>query len=242
MNPGTLKEAEKMFSESSKLIVGTKKTDVVICPPFIYLEKLKKISKKISLGAQDVFYGDVGAFTGEVSTEMLYSMGVRYVIIGHSERRAMGEDSEIINKKIKSALASSLTPVLCVGESVRDENHEYFNLVKNQILECLNGISKNSISSVIIAYEPVWALSSTVPRKDATAEDSREMSVFIRKVLADKFGTSAGNTRVIYGGSSSEKNAEDFLTNGGVDGLLAGRASLDPKKFSEMIKIADNIK
>src|SRR3989344_9157878 len=112
MNPQTPKEAEKLFGDVAKAVSRVKNTQIVICPPFIYLERLKRISRKISLGAQDAFFGDVGAFTGEVSPEMLYELGVKYVILGHSERRAMGEDNKIINKKLKAALASSLTPIL----------------------------------------------------------------------------------------------------------------------------------
>jgi triosephosphate isomerase len=172
---------------------------------------------------------------------MLYEIGVRYVVLGHSERRALGETNELINKKIKGALVAGLRPILCVGESERDANHGYFNLVKIQLEECLAGVSKNSISKIIVAYEPVWAISSTPNRRDATADDSREMSIFIRKILSDKFGSDAGKMRIIYGGSVNEKDAFEFLQNGGVDGLLAGKASLNAKKFVEILKIADKI-
>src|SRR3989338_5213084 len=212
MNPLTLKDAGKLFSSVTKGIYGIKKTDVVICPPVLYIERLKKLSKKISLGAQDAFWGEVGPFTGQISAHMLYNAGIRYVILGHSERRELSETS-----------------------------HGDFNLVKNQLEECLNGVSKNSISKVIVMYEPVWAISSTANRRDATSGDCREMAIFIRKILSDKFGGEVANVRIIYGGSVSGKNAEDFLKNGGVDGLLPGRASLDAKKFVEIIKIAEKI-
>ncbi len=243
MNPLTLKEAEKLFSSVVKGISRIKKTarrtEVVICPPFLYLENLKKLSRKIFFGAQNAFWGDVGAFTGEISGEMLYEMGARYVILGHSERRALGESNGDVNKKIKASLVAGLRPILCVGESSRDENHGYFNLVKMQLEECLAGIQKSSVSKIIIAYEPIWAISSTPNRKDATADDSREMSIFIRKILSDKFGKDATKVRVLYGGSVNEKDAQDFLENGGVDGLLAGRSSLDAKKFVEIVKICE---
>lgn len=241
MNPLTLKEAEKLFNAVAKTLSGIKKTEIVICPPFLYLEKLKKLSKKIILGAQNAFWEDVGAFTGEVSGEMLYEIGARYVILGHSERRVMGEKNSDINKKIKAALVAGLRPVLCVGENTRDLDHGYFNLVKAQLEECLAGISKISISKIIIAYEPVWAISSTKDRKDATPDDSREMVIFIRKVLSDKFGSEISNMRIIYGGSVNEKDAEGFLLNGGVDGLLPGRSSLDVKKFLGIIKICETL-
>lgn len=240
MNPVTSKDAEKLLVEITKLLPSLKKTEIVVCPPYIYLEKLKKISKKISLGAQNIFAGDTGAFTGEVSAVMLENMGVKYVILGHSERRALGENNLDLNKKIKSALASGLLPIICVGESNRDEDHGYFNFIKTQLEECLAGISKNTIGDIVVAYEPIWAISSTVNRIDATASDCREMVIFIRKVLHDKFGGEAQRVRVIYGGSANEKDAEDFLVHGGVDGLLPGRASLDPKKFSEIVRITEN--
>lgn len=241
MNPRSSKEAEKLFSGVANGLSGIKKTEIVICPPFLYIEKLKKISKKISMGAQNAYAGDVGAFTGEVSTQMLYDMGARYVILGHSERRAMGESNTEINKKIKSALVSGLVPVLCVGESSRDENHGYFNFVKTQTEECLNGVSKNSLSKIIIAYEPVWAISSTPDRRDATPDDCREMVIFIRKTLSDKFGKDAIEMSILYGGSVNEKDAESFLVNGSIDGLLVGRASLDAKKFVEIIKKCETL-
>ncbi len=241
MNPLTLKEAEKLFINIAKNISAIKKTEIVICPPFLYLEKLKKLSKKIILGAQDGFWGDVGAFTGEVSSSMLYEVGARYVILGHSERRALGENNEVINKKIKSSLGVGLRPVLCVGENVRDADHGYFNFVKTQLEECLAGIQRASISKIIIAYEPVWAISTTKDRKDATPEDSKEMVIFIRKVLSDKFGPEVSNMRIIYGGSVNTKDALGFLKEGGVDGLLPGRSSLDAKKFSEIVKICETL-
>lgn len=246
MNPLTAKEAEKLFANVARLVARVKKTEVVICAPSVYLERLSKIrTGKVKLGAEDAFYGDVGAFTGEVSGEMLYALAIKYVILGHSERRSPpaggGETNELINKKIKSVLASGLVPILCIGESSRDDNHEYFNIVKNQLEECLAGVSKTILSKIIIAYEPVWALSSTAGRKDATANDSREMAIFIRKTLADKFGSKTELPRIIYGGSANEKDALDFLTNGGVDGLLPGKASLNAEKFAAMVQIAEKI-
>lgn len=245
MNPLTLKDAESLFGTVAKNISKIKNTQIVICPPFLYIEKLKKLSKKINLGAQNAFLENVGAFTGEVSPDMLENIGVKYVILGHSERRTPstggGETNELINKKIKSALGAGLVPIVCVGESERDESHSYFNLVKNQIEECLAGISKNLISKIIVAYEPVWALSSTLNRRDAIAADSLEMSIFIKKVLSDKFGSKTELPRMIYGGSVNEKTALDFLQNGGVDGLLPGKASLDAKKFVQIINIAENL-
>ncbi len=243
MHPLTSKEAEKWLQNISKDTAKIKKTDIAICAPHIYLSNLKKISRRVSLGAQDAFWGEVGASTGEVSGEMLYGLGVKYVILGHSERRALGEDNSLINKKVKGALSAGLTPILCVGESERDESHRYFDIVKAQVRECLAGISRDSLSKVTIAYEPVWALSTTRDRRDATPNDSREMAVFIKKVLSDMSTPQiASGVRIIYGGSVNERDAEGFLREGGVDGALVGKASLDPKKFSQIVKICEALK
>ncbi|PIP69034.1 triose-phosphate isomerase [Candidatus Nomurabacteria bacterium CG_4_9_14_0_2_um_filter_32_10] len=246
MNPLSLKEAEKLLIEISKSFSLIKKTEIIICPPFIYLEPLRRLLKaksyklKPNLGAQDSFWGDKGAYTGEISVEMLYNIGARYVILGHSERRALGENNNDINKKIKASISAGLRPILCVGESIRDENHEYLNFIKMQIEECLNGISKDSISKVIIAYEPIWAIGKgSYP---ATPEEFREMNIFIRKILNDKFGAKMiGKIRIIYGGSADEKNTEGFIKDGEADGFLLGRASLDAKKFSKIVEICETL-
>lgn len=236
MNPSTKKEADSIFKLILKNLNLKTKTEVVICPPFLYLENLRKLSKKVSLGGQDAFWEEKGAYTGEVSTEMLYNIGAKYVILGHSERRALGESNEDVNKKIKQSISVGLIPILCVGESVRDENHEYLNFVKTQVEECLAGVSRNLVSKVIIAYEPVWAIGKNATR-EATPEEFREMSIFIKKILSDKFGAKMiEETRIIYGGSVHPENALGFLQEG-ADGFLAGRDSLDPKKFVEIISI-----
>jgi len=239
MNPLSLKEAEKLFFSVIKGIYNTKKTEIVICPPFLYLWKLKKNrTKKIKLGAQNIFWKDIGAYTGEISANMLYNIGVKYVILGHSERREMGENNNDINKKIKSALTAGLLPIFCIGESIRDENHEYLNFIKKQIEECLSGISKDSLLKIIIAYEPIWAIGKGA--YPATPEEFREMNIFIRKILNDKFKVKEiSKIKIIYGGSVDERNAEDFIINGGTDGFLLGRASLNSKKFSKIVEICE---
>jgi triosephosphate isomerase (TIM) len=241
MNPESGKLAEALYKNIIKIKTSSK-VDVVICPPSLYLEKLKKISKKISLGVQNISSKDKGAFTGEVSAGMLYDLGARYVILGHSERRAMGENDENINQKIKIALSSGLITILCVGEKSRDDNHDYFNVIKNQIEKDFNGVSKNSIASVIVAYEPVWAIGKDAIR-EATPEEFREVAVFIKKVLNDKFGANfIKDIRIIYGGSVNTKNAQDFIVAGEADGFLIGRDSLDAKKFTKIIEITENAK
>ena len=243
MNPQSQKEAEILFKGIDKALKNIKNTDVVICAPFPFLPTLKKLkSRKISIGAQDVFYEPQGAYTGEVSASMLRDSGVKYVIVGHSERRAFGDTDEIVNKKLFAVLKARLTPILCVGESIRSNDASYLKIVRDQISLCLAGISKTQIKEVVIAYEPVWALSSTENRHDAEPHDFEEMKIYIRKILTDMFSQSiATQVRIMYGGSANKDNALSFL-NAGADGLLPGKASLDVKNFSSIIQIASSIK
>lgn len=238
MNPQTKKEAEKIFKGIAK--EKNKKVEVVICPPAIYLESMRKISKSIPLGVQNMNFENIGPFTGELGASMLYDLGARFVILGHSERRALGETNKDVNKKIKSAFYNGLQPVLCVGESVRDAEHKYLSFVKEQLEQGLEGISKNSIEKLIIAYEPVWAIGEKADR-EATPEEFLETSIFIRKILSDKFGNNfAQKVRIIYGGSVHPENALGFVVLGRSEGFLVGRDSLYPKKFLEIINCADN--
>lgn len=243
MNPQSQKEAEILFKGISDSIKHTKSVEVAICAPFPYLHIPKKLKiKKIVLGAQDISTELKGAYTGQVSASMLRDMGAQYVIVGHSERRTLGETNEMVNKKILMALKSKLTPVLCVGESTRTHDGAYLSFVKEQLMSCIEGIQKTQIKNIVIAYEPIWALSSTENRHDATAHDFEEMKIYIRKILTDMFGrASASSVRIVYGGSANKDDALSFL-NAGADGLLVGKASLDLRNFSSIIQIASTIK
>ncbi len=241
MNPSSLRQAEDLFKSTLKAIPNKLKTTIVICPPFVYLEpllnllKAKSKKQKAVLGAQNVSFEEKGAFTGEISMEMLKDIGVKYVIVGHSEIRAGGESNLDINKKIKMALSFGITPVLCVGELERDENHEYLSFVKKQIEECLAGVIKSSISKIIIAYEPVWAVGKGSIR-EASPKEFHEMRIFIKKVLSDKFGAKmVEKVKILYGGSLHIDDISEFLKED-AGGFLVGRYSLDAKKFSEIIK------
>lgn len=245
MNPSSGKEAEILFKNLLKNKIWKGKTDVVLCPPTLYFERLYKISKRILLGLQNIYFSSEGASTGEISGNMAVNSGAKYVIIGHSERKAMGESSDTINKKVKHALYVGLVPILCVGEKVRDQesqNHEYFNVIKTQVEEALAGVNKSSVGKIVIAYEPVWAIGINALR-EARPDEFREVSIFIRKVLSDKFGIGAGQeVRIIYGGSVNPKNALGFLDEGEAEGFLVGRDSLDAKKFLQIIEIVSGVK
>jgi triosephosphate isomerase len=240
MNPSSGREAENLFKLILKWKPNKLRADIVICPPALYLERLYKISKKINLGVQNIFFGGEGASTGEISGNMAENSGAKYVILGHSERRAMGETDDIINKKIKTAFYVGLTPILCVGEKVRNETHDHFNVVKTQLENALLGVTKASISKLIVTYEPVWAVGDKALREARPAE-FREFSIFIRKILSDKFGMeNAQKAKIIYGGSVNPTDARGLLEEGGAEGLLVGRASLEAKKFIEIAEIVSN--
>ncbi len=238
MNPQSKKEAEVVFAGISKIAKTIKSTEIVICPPFPYLFIKGKIKdKKIKLGAQDVFFEKEGSYTGEVSASQLKDFSVDYVLVGHSERRALGDTNEIVNKKILELLKSKITPVFCVGESDRDHNGFYLSFLKNQIESGLAGVNKTQIKSIIIAYEPIWAIGSSATRV-ATHSEFIEIRIYIKKVLSDIYGVNvASEIKIIYGGSVNAANANTFLREGEASGLLVGRDSLTAKKFGDIIAI-----
>lgn len=237
MNPNSLDKAKKLFSETKKVATKLKNTQTIICPPYIYLGSL--VDKNISIGAQNTFSKNVGAYTGMISPDMLEDLGVEYVIIGHSERR-LWETNEIVNKKIIEAMRSGLKVILCIGEKERDKEANYFHFLKEEILESLKGVSKNALKNIYIAYEPIWAISSNKGSAIDTG-NLHEMVIFIKRVLSDKYGVNTKLPKILYGGSVNPKNTQELFTEGNTDGFLVGGASLDIKKFGEILKIADEI-
>ena len=242
MNPATGEEAVEIFSEIALGVKGFKKVSVIVCAPAVFLESINNLKTKgVFLGAENCFFDDVGPYTGEISPAMLNGLGVRYVILGHSERRALGEDNELISKKIKSAVKSGLKVIFCVGESFRDEAGEYLNFIRSEIVDGLSKIKKEDLKNLVIAYEPIWAIGKNALRP-ATPEDSHQATIFIKKILVEIFGRELGlKVPIIYGGSVDTKNTLEMLQSGGVDGLLVGRESLSSEKFVEIAHIANNI-
>ncbi len=241
MNPLSNNEAVRIFKAIKKTSANLSSTHVVMCPPFVYIQKFASSRSKspASIGAQNVYHEEQGSFTGEISALMLKDMGVTHIIIGHSERRAMGETDEIVSAKVKSVLNAGIHPVVCVGEIVRDEQALYLDTLRNQIRNSLAGIQKKFIPQIIIAYEPVWAIDAKEPMDPATIE---ETTIFVRKVLSDIFGhDEALRTPVLYGGSINFRNAPDIMTRGKVDGLLVGRESVNVPGFVELVKAVDKI-
>jgi len=242
MNPIYIKDAKKIFSGIKKVASRMKNVDTVICPPFIYLSELKSSGHRCVLGSQDIFYEPEGSHTGNISYLQVKNLGIKYSIVGHSERRVQGESDEIINKKIKASLRAMVTPILCIGEEDRVLNGDHFHFLKNQLETNLTGLPKNSIKDIVIAYEPIWAIGKDAKR-EPTPEEIFAVVIFIKKVLSDIYGTkSVPPTKILYGGSVDQKNIEEILKDGGVDGVLVGRASLVSEKFGNLLKIADNLK
>ncbi|MDO8594050.1 MAG: triose-phosphate isomerase [bacterium] len=242
MNPASAAEARVLFSKTK--LAGRKldSVETVICPPFPYLGLfVHGGTTRVSLGTQDVFWANSARATGEVSPEMLKDIGVSYIIVGHSERRTLGESDEIVSKKLKAVLTEGLTPILCVGEKERDADGRYFESLKNQIKASCVGLRSSDFRALVIAYEPLWAIGKSA-REAMQPGNIREMAIFIQKVLSDAFGEEAARVaKLLYGGSVEEGNTNAILTEGGVNGLLVGHASLDAAGFTKILKIANAI-
>lgn len=212
--------------------------DVIIGTPFIHLAKVAEAvdASKIGVAAQNCADKESGAYTGEVSAEMVASTGAQYVILGHSERRAYyGETAETLKEKVKLALANKLTPIFCIGEVLEErESEKHFDVVKSQIEDSLFDLSTEEFGKIVLAYEPVWAIGTG---KTATADQAQEMHAFIRGTLADKYGKEvADSTSILYGGSANAGNAKELFSNPDVDGGLIGGASLGVDKFMPIIE------
>ncbi len=234
------KEAVSLAGSLKNRLKNVKDKDILICPAFTFLCCVHKEIKNsnIKLGAQDMHYEDKGAYTGEISPLMLKDF-CEYVILGHSERRQFfNETDDIVNKKIKKALEHGLKPILCIGEtSEQREKNKTLSVIKTQLKNSLKSIGKNDIKKMIIAYEPIWAISGGDPNhKAATADDAQEMHAFVRKVLADTYSEKIANEmRIIYGGSMKPENVKELMAQPDIDGGLLGGASLEAESFSDIV-------
>ena len=215
--------------------------EVVIVPPFTVLPRLSEIISEIpgvTLGAQNMWHETSGAFTGEISAGMLREFFTRYVVLGHSERRTIfGETDELVNKKVKAALAASLRPILCVGETLeeRDAGHVH-EVLSRQLKGSLAGLDTDQMLDTVIAYEPVWAIGTG---RTATPAQAQEAHAFIRKTIGEIFDpATAAKVRIQYGGSVKPDNAKELLHQPDIDGALVGGASLDPRGFAKIVKAA----
>lgn len=238
----------KTADEAVDLVEGIKsfvgritEVGVVVCPPFTALAAAVRAieDSTIQIGAQNMHHEAAGAYTGEVSPTMLRQLFVTFVILGHSERRALfGETDEWINRKVHAALQSSLRPILCLGETLEErEQKRTLEVVGQQLEGCLQGVKKQDADQVVIAYEPVWAIGTG---RTATPEMAQEVHQFIRGRLGDLFGkTVANRIRILYGGSMKPENAAELLEQPDIDGGLIGGASLEAKSFVRIIEAAE---
>ncbi|GAB6087453.1 triose-phosphate isomerase [Alkaliphilus crotonatoxidans] len=228
----TISEAVTLVNEIKK---GVNETDVevVVCCPFTALAEVKKAleGSRLKLGAQNMHWESSGAYTGEISADMLKEIGVEYVILGHSERRQyFNETDEIVNKKVLKALEADLKPILCVGESLAErEANQTFDVVKRQTLAALKGLKERDLERVVIAYEPIWAIGTG---KTATAEEANAVIAYIREVIQAQFNDTISEiVRIQYGGSVKASNASEIMNEADIDGALVGGASLDAEGF-----------
>lgn len=238
-NPDSPRRAVLLAQKIERAIGRARNVEVVIAPPYPFLVQVRRVLKKVKLGAQNVFWEDLGPYTGEVSWRQLKHLGAQYVLIGHSERRRYLEETDgMINKKVLAALDHGLIPVLCVGEEERSGN-EIPAIVGEQLKRALKGVRPSRMKSMVVAYEPVWAVSTMPGARADTPDNAFGALVYIRKIIAGLYGNkAAGLVRVVYGGSVTEKNITAFLRDGRMEGALAGGASLRPDEFINIVRIA----
>jgi triosephosphate isomerase len=232
----TLQEGVELAKTVNRQVEDTE-VIVVLCTPFIHLAEVSKTITKDSLflGAQNCASETSGAYTGEISVDMIKSSGAEYVIIGHSERRSYyHEDDALLNKKTKLVLTAGLTPIFCCGEVLAErQSGKHMQVVKSQIEKGLFDLSAEDFGKVVLAYEPVWAIGTGV---NATAEQAQEMHKAIRELVSEKYGTQvAENTSILYGGSCKPSNAKELFSNPDVDGGLIGGASLNAADFMGIV-------
>ena len=230
----TPEEAKELVTALVPLVKDAK-CDVVICPPFVDLCAVKPIGTNIHLGVQNIHWAEKGAFTGEISADMLKAHGVEYAIVGHSERRQyFGETDATVNQRAKAAIAAGITPIICVGESLEQRESGVTNaVVSGQTKAALDGIEAKDVETLVIAYEPIWAIGTG---KTATKEDANATIAVIRGAIAEVYGKDvAEKVRIQYGGSMNPKNASELMSMPEIDGGLIGGASLKAEDFSKVV-------
>lgn len=234
----TSDEAVELVKALKTEIIGISDVDVVVCPVFPSLSKVASAisGSAIGLGAQNCYWEDAGAFTGEVSAPLLKAEGVSYVILGHSERRQyFGETNHTVNKRIKAVLNQGLTPIVCVGETLEErEGNKTFTVIESQITGALENYTADQVKQMIIAYEPVWAIGTG---KTATKEQAQEVHAFIRNLLVKLYNEGVAQiVRIQYGGSVKADNIAELIAQPDIDGALVGGASLKADSFAAIVK------
>lgn len=235
MNPATRREARKLFDATRKAAEAAPNVSVVVAPPALFLRELKRSykGKKIAFAAQNARAEASGAFTGEISFAQCKDAGVSYGIVGHAERRGMGETNEDTGKKVAAALGVGITPILCVGEARRSGSGEYFSFVREQLRAGFADVAPAKVPNVIVAYEPVWAIGA---ERAMSPRDMHEMSIFVCKCIVEMLGEAGHKVKILYGGSVDETNALRMLKDGNIAGFLVGRASEDGVKLATLLE------
>jgi triosephosphate isomerase (TIM) len=239
----TLKDGQELAVALRRDLYKIENVDIVICPPYTLLVDLSDAleTSNIALGAQDCYWQEEGAFTGEVSCKMLKDAGCSFVIIGHSERRQyFGETNDSVNKKLKAALKAGLFPIVCVGETLAErETNKTFDVLTDHVQNGLKDITAEDTEKIIIAYEPVWAIGTG---KTATPQQAEEVHKFIRELLSKLFGKdTADSIRIQYGGSVKPENITELMKQPDIDGALVGGASLSVESFSTIVNKASEV-
>jgi triosephosphate isomerase len=234
----TIQETKSFMAELLPKIADVKERDVLICPPFTLIDALNqgRDGSNVLLGAQNMYFAEKGAFTGETSPLMLKDLNCEFVILGHSERRwVFGESDELINQKVNSAFSHGLIPILCVGEQLEEREKSLTDqVILNQLEKGLKDVSDEFISRLVIAYEPVWAIGTG---KNATTKDAKEAIALIREFIHSRYGHDAAEKiRILYGGSVKPANVQAYMEQEGIDGALVGGASLEVDSFVSLIK------
>jgi triosephosphate isomerase len=235
MNPQTMREAKRLFEATRRAAESAKNVSIIVAPPSIFLRELSTNykGKKLSFAAQNAHFQKDGAYTGEISMIQVKDSKASGVIIGHAERRGMGETNEETRAKVNAALAAKLAPIFCIGEHKRSGSGEHFLFVKEQLRAGLQDVVPGNLGKIVIAYEPVWAIGAT---EAMSPRQMHEMAIFIRKSLVGSHGEKGMKAKILYGGSIDETNAREMLVEGDVQGLLVGRASTDAERFTTLIR------
>jgi len=240
----TLGETEAFFEKFLRELGDDRRVETVIVPPFTALAKTNELLRdvqNVKLGAQNMHWEKPGAYTGEISAEMLRELLVNYVVLGHSERRTLfGETDEIVNKKVRAAVTNALRPIVCVGETLSErDGGKVEEVLARQIKGSLAGLTADQMEETVIAYEPVWAIGTG---RTASPQQAQEAHAFVRDRLAAQFSPEvAAKVRILYGGSVKPNNAAELMVQADIDGALVGGASLDPRGFVEIIQAARHV-
>lgn len=236
-NPKTPEEASKLFKALSKKATAVKGVETVICAPTLYSNIFlkEKRNPKIRFGAQNVFHKAEGSATGEVSVAMLKASKISHVIVGHSERRALGETDALVAQKASILVNQGCTPIVCIGEAVHDPEGNYLTFLANQITSSLSLVPKTQLLDVVIAYEPIWAIGAS---QAMSGHDIHGTTLYIRKVLRDLYNqTIADGLPILYGGAVNSGNIKEIVEEGNIDGVLVGRDSLNPESFGDILTV-----